>query len=95
MRLTSINRYLLTVEFQFTPDDDAAEGSRNRGASRGQLDDGREQGQAGGPLRKKFSKEQKKAQRGANKGRRFGKVRDELELCWRIAVGGVCEFGEE
>ncbi|KAG6865606.1 hypothetical protein C0991_001030 [Blastosporella zonata] len=42
-----------------------------------------------------MSKEQKKAQRGANKGRRFGKVRDELDLCWRVANGAVCEYGAE
>ncbi|KAF8065084.1 hypothetical protein FPV67DRAFT_1562931 [Lyophyllum atratum] len=40
-----------------------------------------------------MTKEQKKAQRGANKGRRFGKVRDELDLCWRIANGATCEYG--
>jgi tRNA-dihydrouridine synthase 3 len=95
LRLTSINRYLLTIETQFTPDDDAAEGSRSHANISRHHDDGRNEDQARGPLRKKLSKEQKKAQRGANKGRRFGKVRDDLDLCWRIAVGAVCEFGEE
>ena len=41
------------------------------------------------------TKKHKKAQRGQNKGRRFGKVRDELELCWRVGNGVLCEFGEE
>jgi tRNA-dihydrouridine synthase 3 len=61
------------------------------------------------------TKEQKKAQRGANKGkeipsfksisanqdlsyqqgRRFGKIRDELDLCYKIASGSVCDFGPE
>lgn len=93
--LTVIDRYLLTVESHFTPDDDAAEGGTSRSTGRDRRDDGRDQDQAQGPSRKKYSKEQKKAQRGANKGRRFGKVRDDLELCWRIAVGSTCEFGEE
>ncbi|KAF9472611.1 FMN-linked oxidoreductase [Pholiota conissans] len=42
-----------------------------------------------------MTKEQKKAQRGQNKARRFGKVRDELDLCWRVANGAICEFGTE
>ena len=45
--------------------------------------------------RQKLSKEDKKKRTGANKGRRFGKVRDELELCWKVAVGNDCEFGEQ
>ncbi|KAG8215942.1 hypothetical protein J3R82DRAFT_7916 [Butyriboletus roseoflavus] len=44
---------------------------------------------------KKLNKQQRKAHRGANKGRRFGKVRDELELCWRVANGTICEYGSE
>ncbi|KAL5498012.1 DUS3 [Sanghuangporus vaninii] len=45
--------------------------------------------------RHKISKEEKKKRTGANKGRRFGKTRDELELCWKVAKGDVCEFGSE
>ncbi|KIO11271.1 hypothetical protein M404DRAFT_127500 [Pisolithus tinctorius Marx 270] len=74
-------------------DDDAAEGSTShagRGPSRPDADT---DSAPGG--RKRLTKEQKKAQRGANKGRRFGKVRDELELCWRIANGTICEHGTE
>ncbi|KAI6126750.1 hypothetical protein F5141DRAFT_1083094 [Pisolithus sp. B1] len=74
-------------------DDDAAEGSTSyagRGPSRPDAD---ADSAPGG--RKKFTKEQKKAQRGANKGRRFGKVRDELELCWRVANGTICERGSD
>ncbi|KJA22425.1 hypothetical protein HYPSUDRAFT_67097 [Hypholoma sublateritium FD-334 SS-4] len=41
------------------------------------------------------TKEQKKAQRGQNKARRFNKVRDELDLCWRVANGSTCEYGAE
>lgn len=76
------------------PDDDAAEGSTNPAGNSTRPDDPRDH-RDGGFSRKKISKEQKKAQRGANKGRRFGKVRDDLDLCWRIAGGGLCEFGEE
>ncbi|KAF9553435.1 FMN-linked oxidoreductase [Agrocybe pediades] len=42
-----------------------------------------------------MTKEQKKARQGQNKARRFGKVKDELDLCWKIANGTVCEFGSE
>lgn len=76
-------------------DDDAAESSTNHpsGSSSAALkDDGREDRRQSGPRR---SKEDKKAQRGANKARRWNKVRDDSELCWRIASGGTCEFGEE
>ncbi|KAN0139239.1 hypothetical protein V8E53_002740 [Lactarius tabidus] len=45
--------------------------------------------------RRKLSKEEKKAQRGSNKGRRWAKVRDEIELCWRFAGSGKCDFGSE
>jgi tRNA-dihydrouridine synthase 3 len=42
-----------------------------------------------------MQKEQRKAQRGQNKGRKFGKVKDEVDLCWKVANGAVCEFGDE
>ncbi|KAG7445828.1 zinc finger dihydrouridine synthase [Guyanagaster necrorhizus] len=73
------------------PDDDAAEGSRNciGGTWRS------EEPRSSGPSRKKMSKEEKKAQRGQNKGRRFGKIRDEFDLCWKIANGAACEHGTE
>ena len=43
----------------------------------------------------KLSKEEKKKQRGSNKGRRWAKTKDELDLCWRFAGDGQCEFGEK
>ncbi|KIM92414.1 hypothetical protein PILCRDRAFT_810469 [Piloderma croceum F 1598] len=86
--------YLLYVEPRPTPDDDVAEGSTKRGDDYRRPDDGSDQ-RRGGASRNKLTKEEKKAQRGANKGRKFGKVRDDLELCWRIASGSICEFGEE
>lgn len=84
------------------PDDDAAEGSSNHPSrdpniassdSRGDSRSGR--GGRGRGRGGKQSKEEKKAARGSNKGRRFGKVRDEVDLCRRIAVGEVCEHGDE
>jgi tRNA-dihydrouridine synthase 3 len=48
-----------------------------------------------GAERRKLSKEEKKAQRGSNKGRRWAKVRDEVDLCWRFAGSGKCDFGSE
>ncbi|ETW77093.1 hypothetical protein HETIRDRAFT_156632 [Heterobasidion irregulare TC 32-1] len=45
--------------------------------------------------RRKLAKEEKKKQRGSNKGRRWQKVRDDQDVCWRVASGGSCEFGAE
>ncbi|KAF8888787.1 zinc finger dihydrouridine synthase [Infundibulicybe gibba] len=87
--------YLLYVKPKepTVPDDDGAEGmsTRARGYPRSAS---AEDGDARSS-RSKGSKEQRKAQRGANKGRKFGKARDDLELCWKIANGSICEFGSE
>jgi len=90
------SRYLLTGNnILHTPDDDAAEGTTNtQGRAQTRDRDSRDD-RPSGPSRNKLTKEQKKAQRGANKGRKFGKVRDELDLCWRIANGMTCERGTE
>lgn len=83
--------YLISYTTQDLPDDDAAEGSTNASRkSRGQD----EYQRSTGPQRKHMSKEEKKATRGANKGRRFGKTRDEIDLCWKIANESICEYGE-
>lgn len=92
---TSNTRYLLSLATTGNAvDDDAAEGNtgHTRGYSRdGDNGDARSRGPSGG----RMSKEQKRARQGANKGRKFGKVRDELDLCWRLANGATCEFGDE
>ncbi|KAF9039046.1 zinc finger dihydrouridine synthase [Panaeolus papilionaceus] len=83
-------------------DDDAAEGTVSSSSKRDSARDGNVNGTMDmrdlrGPSRgnaQKLTKEQKKAQRGQNKGRKFGKVRDELDLCWKVANGSVCEFGD-
>ncbi|KAJ7291928.1 hypothetical protein C8J57DRAFT_1274196 [Mycena rebaudengoi] len=79
------------------PDDDAAEGSSShvQGRSTESTRDREEDARSSGPTRVKLTKAQKKAQSGMNKNRRFGKVRDELDLCYKIASGGVCDFGEQ
>ena len=64
-------------------DDDAAEGSKRPPGGRANDGDVTE------------TKKQKKSQRGQNKGRKFGKIRDEFELCWKVGNGTLCEFGEE
>ncbi|KAF8241060.1 FMN-linked oxidoreductase [Tricholoma matsutake] len=90
-----LTRYLLSINNSTDlPDDDAAEGTS--GHSRGYARGG-ENGdvRSSGLSRGRKSKEQKKAHRGQNKGRKFGKVRDELDLCWRVANGTTCEFGAE
>ena len=89
-------RYLISFKPKYVADDDAAEGTTT--GDRKQNRDGRNStpGEAGNNGRGgKMSKEQKKARQGQNKGRKFGKVRDELDLCWRIANGTVCEYGAE
>jgi len=85
-------------------DDDAAEGGTSRVGRGRDARDGDVDGTSGAGQRVsglggrngsgKMSKEQKKAQRGQNKARKFGKVRDELDLCWKVANGVDCEFGE-
>ncbi|KAI0923022.1 tRNA-dihydrouridine synthase 3 [Taiwanofungus camphoratus] len=95
------SNFLVSAVPRAAPDDDAAEGSTSHvnGRSRGENNASEQDPQAGkklsGAQRKKWSKEEKKNKRGANKGRRFQKVRDEVELCWRIASGQSCEFGSE
>ncbi|KAJ3557620.1 hypothetical protein NM688_g1375 [Phlebia brevispora] len=90
-------QYLLANTPAPIPDDDAAEGSTShfigKAGDANNVDDARNE--SSGPRRKKWSKEERKNKRGANKGRRFQKVRDELELCWKVAVGKPCEFGSE
>jgi len=93
--IKAVLRFLISIKNQYTADDDAAEGATSY--PRGQpYRDGRDidARDTRGPSRSKLTKEQKKAQRGANKGRKFGKIKDELDLCWKVANGSVCEFGE-
>lgn len=76
-------------------DDDAAEGAtlappRDSRDSRDARD-----GKDRGGRKKHLTKEEKKAQRGQNKARKFGKVKDEMDLCWKVANGMPCEFGEQ
>ncbi len=90
-------RFLVASAPRAAPDDDAAEGSTSH--VNGRQEDGangEEEKTFTGPQRgKKWSKEERKNKRGANKGRRFQKVRDDLELCWKVASGTQCEFGQE
>ncbi|KIJ33534.1 hypothetical protein M422DRAFT_35449 [Sphaerobolus stellatus SS14] len=48
-----------------------------------------------GAQRKRLAREEKKAKRGANKNRKFGMVHEEVELCWKVAMGETCEFAEK
>lgn len=85
------------------PDDDAAETEdtqRNESKAAG-IDEGEGQEppnkkqKLSGAQRRKLAKEEKKKNRGANKNRRFGKVTQEVELCWKLASGAPCEFGDQ
>ncbi|KAF9224744.1 zinc finger dihydrouridine synthase [Gyrodon lividus] len=87
--------FLLSSVYRPAADDDAAGGSTSHVGHPSGPSATRPDGEPNPGGRKKFSKEQKKAHRGANKGRRFGKVRDQLELCWRVANGAICEYGAE
>jgi len=58
-------------------------------------DDAPKKPKLSGSERRKLTKEEKKAQRGSNKGRRWAKVRDGVDLCWRFAGSGKCDFGSE
>lgn len=101
---TSHTRYVVSLQNQTFPDDDAAEGNTHHifpGRSTETDDDAQDAPSQGekprmsGAQRKKLAREEKKKRRGQNKGRRFQKVRDELDLCWKVAAGEYCEFGSE
>ncbi|KZV62143.1 zinc finger dihydrouridine synthase [Peniophora sp. CONT] len=91
------------VRLQPAVDDDAAEGSTSN-VKHARTDEG-EDAEEDGPVAKKpklsgaekrrLAKEEKKKQRGSNKGRRWAKTKDELDLCWRFAGEGQCEFGDK
>ena len=97
-------RYFTSLQSRSLPDDDAAEGytshvSLDRPT---EVDDDDQnaptQGdpsRISGAQRRKLAREEKKKRRGQNKGRRFQKMRDELDLCWKVAAGETCEFGSE
>lgn len=79
------------------PDDDAAEGSVNHAFQKPATNDGETMGSTIGPERTKnrWSKQDRKEKRGANKARKFQKVRDETDLCWRMAEGRLCDIGDK
>ncbi|KAH9831746.1 zinc finger dihydrouridine synthase [Rhodofomes roseus] len=90
--------FLVSAATRAIPDDDAAEGSTSHvnGRKDGEPTQDSDRGTAlSGAQRKKLSKEERKKNRGANKGRRFARVQDEVELCWKVATGKDCEFGSE
>ncbi|KAJ7776017.1 zinc finger dihydrouridine synthase [Mycena maculata] len=87
--------YLISVTPTSIPDDDAAEGSSSHVQGHARSGEQRDDARSSGPARVKLTKAQKKAQSGMNKGRRFGKVRDELDLCYKVALGTTCEFGDK
>lgn len=100
--LYSSHRYLISPDgARLAPqaDDDAAEG--NTSHLNGDVDYASNDGEPPAKKQKlsssqkrKLSKEEKKTNRGMNKGRRWQKTRDEVDVCWRVATGGECEFGE-
>lgn len=44
---------------------------------------------------RKQTKEEKKSRTGQNKGRRFKSVHDEIRICFSVAEGKVCSFGDK
>jgi tRNA-dihydrouridine synthase 3 len=48
-----------------------------------------------GAQRKKLAKEEQKKRRGANKGRKFARAHDQVELCRQVASGKECQHGKE
>ncbi|KAL1741988.1 hypothetical protein HDZ31DRAFT_44249 [Schizophyllum fasciatum] len=76
--------YLISAKPIAVPDDDAAEGTAGHAPDTAGRDER-------GP--KKKGKDKSKG--GANKGRRFAKMHDELEVCWKTANGETCEFGDK
>ncbi|KAJ3851105.1 zinc finger dihydrouridine synthase [Lentinula lateritia] len=85
--------YLISVDSLTVPDDDAAEGGQSSRSRNGR--DTTEANDGGGRNNRKRSKEEKKARQGQNKNRRFAKVRDEQDICFKVAAGTLCEFGAD
>jgi tRNA-dihydrouridine synthase 3 len=96
-------RYIISRAPRAAADDDAAEGATNHavaapiaGLAAGELGaaaaDARD---GGGAQRTARGGKRGRKDKGANKGRRWAKVHDELNLCWRVAAGRACEFGAE
>ena len=106
MLLKNLCRFVLpasSAQFKTVLDDDSAERATNHltGSTRDtdKADDDTEENGKDGSSGKRMTatqrrKEEKKKRSGANKGRRFGKMRDELELCWKVAIGKDCEYGD-
>lgn len=101
--LTASLRYLVSApeNLQAQIDDASAEEGTNH-ATRKRMQEGDLKDDSAlkkprltGAERRKLTKDEKKAQRGSNKGRRWAKVRDEVDLCWRFAGSGKCDFGSE
>ena len=94
-------RFLISTAENLQPqvDDASTEEGTNRSAQKrkqeGNDDGSPKKPKLNGAERQKLSKEEKRAQRGSNKGRRWAKVRDEVDLCWRFAGSGKCDFGSE
>ncbi|KAF8581807.1 zinc finger dihydrouridine synthase, partial [Ramaria rubella] len=93
--------FIISAHPTAVPDDDAAEGEQGRTTKRDVGEDEEDGGpptkkqKVSGAQRKKLAKEEKKKNKGANKGRKFGKVTDDVELCYKVASGLECEFGEK
>jgi tRNA-dihydrouridine synthase 3 len=67
----------------------------NSAPAEGNEPDARDGGGAQRNKRGKGKDDREKKKKGSNKGRRWNKVHDDLNLCWRLAAGRTCEFGEE
>ncbi|CAK5284678.1 unnamed protein product [Mycena citricolor] len=77
------------------PDDDAAESSaRPTRDARNSNSNSQHHARDGPRLSKAEKKALKKAQTGSNKGRRFAKVHEGVDLCYLVAAGRVCDFGD-
>jgi len=89
--------YRLPIERPPPPDDDAAESALpgDVPCPESNNPDGeppQKKIRISGAQRKKQAREasQAKKERGANKGRRFAKVRENVEICWKVACGEPC-----
>jgi tRNA-dihydrouridine synthase 3 len=90
-------RFLIYDRPPISIDDDLAEGGNDtqgevdtRSATNGDEPPGKKP-RLSGAQKKKLARGAK--QSGANKGRHFAKVRDELDVCWKFASGETCLNG--
>lgn len=91
-------RYIISAKPTAFVDDDAVEAQSNPLGST-EIDDPNQpppkKARISGAQKKKIAREEGRKQKGANKGRKFTKIREEVDVCWKFANGEQCPHGSK